>query len=42
VAEATASAVVGRADVVYVPPALRWVMIGLRALPGGLFRRLDL
>ena len=42
VAEDTASAVVGRADVVYVPPALRWVMIGLRALPGGLFRRLDL
>ncbi len=27
-------------DVVWAPPAMRWVMLGLRLLPGQLFRRL--
>ena len=33
-------ALVERRDVVWAPPALRWVMSGLRHLPAGVFRRL--
>src|SRR5205085_1700320 len=45
-AEATAEAIVAGlrrdADVVWVPPALRWVMLGLRILPRPIFRRLPI
>jgi decaprenylphospho-beta-D-erythro-pentofuranosid-2-ulose 2-reductase len=30
------------ADIVWVPPALRWVMLGLRLLPRSIFRRLPI
>jgi decaprenylphospho-beta-D-erythro-pentofuranosid-2-ulose 2-reductase len=42
VARAIDDALAGRARVVWVPPALRWVMIILRHLPTSVFRRLRL
>lgn len=42
VADAVERAVRTGRDMVYVPAAMRWVMLGLRALPERVFRRLDL
>jgi decaprenylphospho-beta-D-erythro-pentofuranosid-2-ulose 2-reductase len=42
VARAVDNALAGRARVVWVPSALRWIMVGLRHLPTPIFRRLDL
>jgi decaprenylphospho-beta-D-erythro-pentofuranosid-2-ulose 2-reductase len=42
VAMAVAGAIAGRTDIVWVPAAMRWVMLALRAVPEALFRRLNL
>jgi decaprenylphospho-beta-D-erythro-pentofuranosid-2-ulose 2-reductase len=42
VARAIARGLVRDADIVWVPPALRWVMSGLRHLPRPVFRRLPI
>ncbi|HCO02392.1 MAG TPA: decaprenylphospho-beta-D-erythro-pentofuranosid-2-ulose 2-reductase [Actinobacteria bacterium] len=42
VAEAVERAIRTDAEIMWVPPAMRWVMSGLRHLPRSLFRRLEI
>lgn len=40
VADAVVAAIRRRSEVVYVPPALRWVFVGMRAVPRTIWRKL--
>ena len=42
VAEAVEYAIRTEAEIAWVPPAMRWVMSGLRHLPRSVFRRLEI